>query len=78
MIATKEYITNLRQTSRMSIDASLEAYILAEYGENPFPDTWSEQDLYEQIRKLVGACQTGKLDISIANPYQHLLKKMIQ
>ena len=36
MVATKEYIEELRQTSRMNIDASLEAYILSEYGEEPF------------------------------------------
>lgn len=74
MIATKAYVTKLQQTSRMTIDDRLEAYILAEYGEEPFPNTWSEQDLNEQIRKLVVVYNTGKLEVSVKTPYQRLQK----
>ena len=75
MIATKKYIEELRQTSRMNIDANLEAYILSEYGEEPFPHTWSSQDLYEQIRKLVIVYESGKLHIESITPVEQLARK---
>jgi len=37
----------------MKIDKDLEALILRKYGTEPYPHTYTEQDLYEQIRKLV-------------------------
>ncbi len=37
----------------MTINHELEAIILTEYGREPTPYTFSPQDLYEQIRKLV-------------------------
>jgi hypothetical protein len=47
------------------IDKPLEEYLLATYEEEPFPNEWSEQDLYEQIRKLILQYNQGKLDITI-------------
>lgn len=47
------------------IDKPLEEYLLATYEEEPFPYEWSEQDLYEQIRKLVLQYNQGKLDVTI-------------
>ncbi len=37
----------------MTIQSELETLILTEYGGEPTPYTFSPQDLYEQIRKLV-------------------------
>jgi len=37
----------------MTINSELEALILNECGKEPTPYTFSPQDLYEQIRKLV-------------------------
>ena len=75
MVATKKYIDELRQTSLMNIDARLEAYILSEYGEEPFPHTWTSQDLYEQIRKLVIVYESGKLHIETITPVEQLARK---
>ena len=47
------------------IDKSLEEYLLAAYEEEPFPYEWSEQDLYEQIRKLMLQYNQGKLDVTL-------------
>lgn len=47
------------------IDKPLEAYLMATYEEEPFPYEWSEQDLYEQIRKLIFLYKDGMLDISV-------------
>ena len=47
------------------IDKPLEEYLLATYEEEPFPEEWSEQDLYEQIRKLIIRYEQGELDITV-------------
>ena len=76
MIATKSYINYLRENCRMRIDKALESYILSVYEEEPFPYEWSEQDLYEQIRKLSRAYDKGELTIpAIPSKYARLLKR---
>ena len=72
MIADKKYIEHLRTNSHFKIDEKLEAYILAEYEEEPFPYMWSEQDLYEQIRKLVMKYNTGELDDTVKPEIERL------
>ena len=52
------------------IDKPLEAYLMATYEEDPFPYEWSEQDLYEQIRKLIFQYEKGVLDISVPEPQE--------
>jgi hypothetical protein len=46
-------IRRLREQGRMPIDRKLEGLILQEYGTEPYPYTYTEQDLLEQIRKLI-------------------------
>ncbi len=53
MTVTRKMIHNLRADARMHIDQDLEAVILQRFGTEPYPYTYTEQDLYEQIRKLV-------------------------
>ena len=53
MTATPRMIRQLREQGRMPIDRELEALILQEYGTEPYPYTYTEQDLQEQIRKLI-------------------------
>lgn len=65
MTVTRRMIRSLREQSRMDIDNNLEALILQKYGTEPYPHTYTEQDLYEQIRKLVMRYHREKLiDIS--------------
>ena len=52
------------------IDKPLETYLMATYEEDPFPYEWSEQDLYEQIRKLIFQYEEGMLDISVPEPQE--------
>ena len=73
MTATKRYINQLRHECRMDIDKALEMYILSQYEEEPFPFVWTEQDLHEQIRKLVIAYNDGRLSIPpIPSKYRRL------
>ena len=53
MTATRRMIRRLREQSRMNIDGDLEELILKKYGTEPDPYTYTEQDLHEQIRKVV-------------------------
>jgi hypothetical protein len=62
MIVDKNYIEKLRQKCRIPIDESLERCLLKEYGEEPLPYVWSEQDLYEQIRKISDRYESLKKD----------------
>jgi hypothetical protein len=74
MTATPRLVRRLREESRLRIDEELERLILERFGTEPIPYTYSEQDLWEQIRKLVAhyneelpsahgsgaACPTGR------------------
>jgi len=63
MIATKRMINQYRRRGRLNIDSELERYILSEYGEEPFPYVWTEQDLSEQIGGLIRAYNRGEFTI---------------
>jgi hypothetical protein len=54
MTVNKSYIENLRTSSRLTISPEQEQQILDMFGSEPTHDiVWSEQDIYEQIRKLL-------------------------
>jgi hypothetical protein len=53
MTATARLVCELRENARMRIDQDLEALILERYGSEPYPYIYTEQDLWEQLRKLV-------------------------
>lgn len=65
MTADKAFIEYLRKSYQLNIPDELEAYLLQEFGEEPFPYEYSEQDLYEQIRKLEMKYHQGKLDVTL-------------
>lgn len=69
MVVNKKYIEKLRRESPFPIDESLERCLLDEYGEEPFPYEWSEQDLYEQFRKISYRYQTLKKDYDAVARY---------
>lgn len=75
MIVTKAYLKKLQQHCQFEIDAPLARYLLAEYGVEPFPNEYSEQDLCEQIRKLVNQYQQGTLHIQLKSPKQRLKER---
>lgn len=65
MTLTIKFLNEMFRQWGDRIDKPLETYLLATYEEEPFPNEWSEQDLYEQIRKLIFQYEQGKLDIAI-------------
>lgn len=62
------FIDHLRKDYNMDIPEDLEAFLLEEYADEPFPYEYSEQDLYEQIRKLVMNYHRGLVDVTIKGP----------
>ncbi|KNZ43447.1 hypothetical protein [Acetobacterium bakii] len=75
MILTKAYLKELQQRYQFEMDALLARYLLAEYEVEPFPHVYSEQDLYEQIRKLVDQYQQGSLNVQLKSPKQRLKER---
>lgn len=75
MILTRSYLIHIKQYYGIYIDEALAKYLLTRYEEEPFPYEYSEQDLYEQIRKLVYQYKKGTLDISIKPPKQRLMDR---
>jgi len=53
MTLTTGMIDKLRIPGRLHIDKELEARLLLKFGTEPYPEEYSEQDLHEQVRKLV-------------------------
>lgn len=53
MVATTKMIQDLRIHGRKKINSELEAIILEQLGSEPYPYTYSEQDIYEQMRKII-------------------------
>lgn len=59
MIVTKKYIQDLREKSFLNISKEMDKRILDEFGEEPVLDEegyyheYTEQDIYENIRKML-------------------------
>jgi len=59
MIVTEKYIRDLRGKSFINISEETEKCILEQFGKEPEPDEdgrsyeYTEQDLWEQIRKII-------------------------
>lgn len=68
MTADIAFIDHLRKRYDMNIPESLEAFLLEEFGDEPFPHEYSEQDLYEQIRKMVMDYHKGLVDVTLKGP----------
>jgi len=60
MIVTKKYINDLRKKSFLNISEDMENLILDKFGQEPIDEEgnaydYTEQDIYEQIRKMLQA-----------------------
>ena len=73
MTITRKQIQWMRSHGRMRIDADLEDIILARYAEEPDGPEYTEQDLHEQIRKLVNQYNLEHPDpnlVATSRPWQ--------
>ena len=53
MTLTKGMIRKLRFPGRMDIGGELEAQLLQQFGSEPCPYEYTEQDLHENVRKFI-------------------------
>jgi hypothetical protein len=53
MVLTRKMIDEARTHGRVKISNELEVLLLTELGQEPLPHTYSEQDIHEQMRKLI-------------------------
>jgi len=63
MTVTVKFLNEIFRQMGYRIDKPLESYLLDTYREEPFPYEWTEQDLYEQIRKIIHQYNQGMLPI---------------
>lgn len=75
MTTTRKQIERMRGDGRLHINDHLAEMLIAEYGVEPEPYEYSEQDLHEQIRKMIDRynekhelnCTTGR----DSKPWEH-------
>jgi len=53
MIINKKDISDLREKSHLKISQEMENIILEKFGREPEGYEYTEQDIYEQIRKML-------------------------
>lgn len=53
MIMTKRHIRMLEEYYRFSFPTALKEELIKQFGEEPEPYEYSEQDIYEQSRKII-------------------------
>ena len=70
MILDKHTLHQLEQSQMKVFDEAFKAYLLTAYGQEPFPYVYSEQDLFEHIRKDLDAYEKGQLDLTV-DPVKH-------
>ena len=65
MIVDNKYVQRLRTSGGCDIPLELEEILIQRFGEEPYPHTYTEQDLYEQTRKVINRYTTerGRLEI---------------
>lgn len=59
MVINKKMIRNFETARRELLPPDLRDYLLTRYAEEPFPHEYSEQDLYENIRKDIQRYESG-------------------
>jgi len=64
MILTKNYLKKFQESMRISLPDNVEKNLLKEYGQPVVDDDghifeYTEQDIYEQIRKVVQGSKIG-------------------
>lgn len=75
MIISRQMLIEMEQISRKSFPEEFIRYVLVKYSEDPFPYEYSEQDLYEHLRRDIRDYDQGNLDISVNSPSERWQEK---
>ncbi len=68
MIINKKIIKKLETTYRKHFPDEFKLYLLVQYGQEPFPYEYTEQDLYINIERDFHAYEAGLLDVTVKSP----------
>jgi hypothetical protein len=75
MVITPRIIKELEHTNRKSFPEEFKQYLLMKYAEEPFPNEFSEQDLFTNIQNDIRDYEAGKLDITVKSPSECWLEE---
>ncbi len=68
MTINETIIKDLGYKYKMLLPDELKKYLLVQYAEEPFPEEYTEQDLFANIERDIRAYEAGKLDITMKSP----------
>ena len=68
MVIDKTIIRNLENRHKNPIPEECKQYLIVNYAQEPFPYEYSEQDLYANIERDMGAFESGCLDVTMKTP----------
>ncbi len=68
MTINETIVKELEHTRRKPFADELKKYLLVQYGQEPFPYEFSEQDLYANIERDIRAYEAGELNITLQSP----------
>lgn len=68
MVIDKTIIRNLEKRYKSPIPEECKQYLLVNYAQEPFPNEYSEQDLYANIERDMDAFVSGCLDVTMKTP----------
>lgn len=71
MILNEKIIKELECSYRKAFPGDLIEYLLTKYGEEPFPPEFSEQDLYENIRRDIRDYEARRLNVTVKERSEH-------
>lgn len=74
VIANENLIEEICSRYNLTITKEIEDFVLQEYGEEQFPETFSEIELYFVVRDCIYDCLDGKINVCLKTPYEIVLE----
>ncbi len=68
MTIYKIIIKQIEDAHRILLPEKFKKYLLVNYGQEPFPYEYSEQNLYTNIEKDIRAYEAGELNLTLKKP----------
>jgi hypothetical protein len=75
MTINKTIIRELENIYKKSIPDDLKKYLLVKYEQEPFPDEFSEQDLYANIERDIRDYEADELDVTVKSASERWLEE---
>jgi hypothetical protein len=76
MILNGKIIKKIEHSYGKVFPGDLKKYLLVKYGEEPFPYEFTEQDLYENMRRDICNYEAGELDVTVKTRSEYLREEL--